>query len=125
MLIDDDEDIAYLIKQGLELGGHFDVDISNDPMIAIQELKPRKYELILIDIKMPQIDGFDTYILIKKKDSNSVVCFLSAAEYSEEDIKNKLPDLRRQKQKTIMIQKPVKLKELANQINKIISENTY
>ena len=52
---------------------------------------------------MPQNDGFDTCRSIKEKDSNSVVCFLSAAEYNEEDIRNKLPDLRRQKQKTIMI----------------------
>ena len=106
------------MKQGLELGGHFDVDIFNGPIIAIPVLKPRKYELILIDIKMPQNDGFDTCRSIKEKDSNSVVCFLSAADYNEEDIRNKLPDLRRQKQKTILIQKPVKLKELANQINK-------
>lgn len=123
MIIDDEEDIAYLVKQGLELGGHFDVDIFNDPIVAIQELKPLKYELILIDVVMPEIDGFDTYRLIKEKDSNSVILFLSAAEYNEEDIRNKLPDLRKQKQKTIMIRKPVKLKELANQINKIISEN--
>jgi len=112
------------MKEGLELSGSFEVDIFNDSGKALLEFRPNKYDLILVDILMPNVNGFDFYKLIKEKDVTSKICFISAAEYDEEDIKNKLALLEIQNQKTVLIRKPIRLKELFRQVSKIINENT-
>lgn len=122
MVVDDEEDLAYLMKAGLELGGQYDIDAFNDAEKALLEFKANKYDLILIDILMPKINGFEFYKLIKEKDPSSKVCFISASEYKEEKIKNILPDFKTQKQKTIIIRKPIRLKELSRQVSIIINE---
>lgn len=122
MVVDDEEDLANLMKAGLEVGGQYDIDAFNDPEKALLEFKANKYDLILIDILMPKINGFEFYELIKEKDSNSKVCFISASEYKEEKIKNILPDFKTRKQKTIIIRKPIRLKELSRQVSIIINE---
>ena len=122
MVVDDEEDLAYLMKAGLELGGQYDIDAFNDVEKALLEFTANKYDLILIDILMPKINGFEFYKLIKEKDSNSRICFISASEYNDEKIKNILPDFKTQKQKTIIIRKPIRLKELSRQVSIIINE---
>jgi CheY-like chemotaxis protein len=77
LVVDDEEDLAYLMKAGLELSGLYDVDTFNDSQEALNEFKANKYDLVLIDILMPSINGFDFYKLIKEKDPN----FLGSALY--------------------------------------------
>jgi CheY-like chemotaxis protein len=122
LVVDDEEDLAYLMKAGLELGGQYDIDAFNDAEKALLEFKANKYDLILIDILMPKINGFEFYKLIKEKDPFSKVCFISASEYKEEKIKDILSDFKAQKQKTTIIRKPIRLKELSRQVGIIINE---
>ncbi len=120
--MDDEEDLAYLMKEGLELGDHYEVHTFNDVEKALLEFKGNVYDLILIDILMPKINGFEFYKLIKEKDTSSRICFITASEYKEEEIKNLLPDLKTQNQKTMIIRKPIRLKELSRQVGLIINE---
>ena len=120
--MDDEEDLAYLMKEGLELGDHYEVHTFNDAEKALLEFKDNVYDLILIDILMPKINGFEFYKLIKEKDTSSRICFITASEYKEEEIKNLLPDLKTQNQKTMIIRKPIRLKELSRQVGLIINE---
>jgi DNA-binding response OmpR family regulator len=120
--VDDEEDLAYLMKEGLELGDHYEVHTFNDVEKALLEFKGNVYDLILIDILMPKINGFEFYKLIKEKDTSSRICFITASEYKEEEIKNLLPDLKTQNQKTMIIRKPIRLKELSRQVGIIINE---
>lgn len=120
--MDDEEDLAYLMKEGLELGDHYEVHTFNDVEKALLEFKDNVYDLILIDILMPKINGFEFYKLIKEKDTSSRICFITASEYKEEEIKNLLPDLKTQNQKTMIIRKPIRLKELSRQVGLIINE---
>ena len=122
MLIDDEEDLTYLMKAGLELYGLYEVDTFNDSSKALLEFKAHKYDLILLDILMPDVNGFDLYDLIKEKDATSRICFMSASEYDEDKIKNILPSLKIQNYKTILIRKPIRLKELSLQVSIIINE---
>ena len=47
----------------------------NDPLLALQSFKPRYYDLVILDIKMPDMNGFELYRLIRKKDKRVKVCF--------------------------------------------------
>ena len=52
LIVDDEPDIARLFKLGLEREGGFEVDVYNDPMIALSNYRPGIYVLLLLDIKM-------------------------------------------------------------------------
>ncbi|MEJ7642121.1 MAG: response regulator [Candidatus Nitrosocosmicus sp.] len=122
MILDDEEDIALLFKEGLEIMGFYNVAIYNDPIKALHEIKSNSYEVILIDIVMPNMNGLEFYTNLKKmeKESGSKVCFFSAGEFSEDKIRNMFPNL--ENQKTILIHKPIRIKELLIKIDEIIYE---
>ena len=60
LVIDDEPDITTILQIGLEEGG-FDVDAFTDPKLALSSFKPGSYNLVLIDIMMPEMDGFELY----------------------------------------------------------------
>ena len=95
----------------------FKVDSFNDPQEALSKLEPSLYDLVILDIKMPKMDGFELYHEIKKKDNNAKVCFLTASElYYEEFRKNEYYALDR----NMFIRKPIENEELVKEINKMI-----
>ena len=59
-IVDDESDIALTLKSVLEYNG-FIVDMFNDPILALQNFEPDFYDLIILDIKMPKMNGFDLY----------------------------------------------------------------
>jgi CheY-like chemotaxis protein len=78
-LVDDDYDHTITFKVGLELAG-FGVDTYNDSAIALSKFKPDYYDLLLIDVKMPKIDGIELYEKIRKIDDKVMVWFITAYE---------------------------------------------
>ncbi|MGC2563297.1 MAG: response regulator, partial [Nitrososphaeraceae archaeon] len=64
LVVDDELDITLTLKSVLENSG-FDVDLFNDPLVALQNFKTNFYDLIILDIKMPKMNGFDLYEKIK------------------------------------------------------------
>jgi DNA-binding response OmpR family regulator len=69
------------------LDGAFDVDAFIDRELVLSSFKPGLYDLILIDIMMPRIDGFVLYERLKTVDPSVKVCFLTASEISREEIR--------------------------------------
>jgi len=67
------------LKLELELSGCL-VDVFNDPKIALINFKPHYYDLILLDVKMPEMNGFELCQEIQKKDKNVKACFVTADE---------------------------------------------
>jgi DNA-binding response OmpR family regulator len=66
----------------------FKVDSFNDPQEALAKFELGLYNLVILDIEMPKMDGFELYHEIKKNDNNAKVCFLTASElYYQEFIK--------------------------------------
>jgi DNA-binding response OmpR family regulator len=61
------------------------VDSYTDPILALSNFKPRLYDLLILDIKMQKMNGFDLYQKMKKIDSNVKVCFLTASELFYEE----------------------------------------
>ena len=74
LLVDDEPDVIYVIKRVLENIG-FIVDSYDDPILTLTNFKTGSYDLILLDIKMPNMNGFDLYERIKEIDRNVKTCF--------------------------------------------------
>jgi CheY-like chemotaxis protein len=60
LIVDDEPDITLTLGNGLEQGG-YDVHVFNDPLVALSNFKPDTYDLLLLDIKMPNMTGFELY----------------------------------------------------------------
>jgi DNA-binding response OmpR family regulator len=118
LIVDDEPDLNAVFTLALEYHG-FKVDSFNDSQEALSKYKPGSYDLVILDIKMPKIDGFELYHEIKKKDNNSNVCFRTASElYYEEFRKKDACALDR----NLFIRKPIQNEELVKQIIKIIKK---
>jgi DNA-binding response OmpR family regulator len=81
--VDDEQDITSILCSVLEESG-FEVVSFNEPLLALQHFKPRYYHLAILDIKMPDMNGFELYRHIRKKDKRVKVCFLTAIIEFEE-----------------------------------------
>jgi DNA-binding response OmpR family regulator len=117
LAVDDEADLTMLCRLALEYYG-FQVDTFNDPQEALSNYKPSYYDLVILDIKMPKMDGFQLYDEIKKKDEKAKICFLTASElYYKEFRKREYNAI----DKNLFLRKPIGNEELINQINRIIS----
>jgi DNA-binding response OmpR family regulator len=118
LVVDDEPDLTQVSALALEYHG-YKVDSFNDPQEALSKFKPGSYDLIILDIKMPKMDGFELYHEIKKKDNNAKVCFLTASElYYEEFRKEEYCALDR----NLFIQKPIDNEDLVKEINKMLKK---
>ena len=90
LIVDDEEDIAYCFKIALECAG-FIVDTFNDPIKSLSAYKAGAYDLLLLDIKMPRMGGFELYDKIKAIDYKVNVCFITAYEEYYDEIKKRFP----------------------------------
>ena len=116
LAVDDEPDITRLCSLALEYYG-FKVDTFNDSEEALSNFKPDYYDLVILDIKMPKMDGFELYYELKKKDNDVKVCFLTASElYYEEFRKKEYCALDR----NLFIRKPIDNEELVKEIKKMI-----
>jgi DNA-binding response OmpR family regulator len=116
LVVDDEPDLTQVSTLALEYHG-FKVDSFNDPQEALSKFEPGLYDLVILDIKMPKMDGFELYHEIKKKDNNANICFLTASElYYEEFRKKEYYALDR----NMFIRKPIENEELVKEINKMI-----
>jgi two-component system catabolic regulation response regulator CreB/two-component system response regulator ChvI len=91
LIVDDEEDVTSILRKGLEKSG-YTVITYNDPVDALDDFKPGSYDLILLDIKMPKIDGFELFQQIQMRDGNAKVCFMTAYEVYYDSLKELFPD---------------------------------
>ena len=140
LIIDDEEDVTFFLKEALEDSGGFEVVTFNDPLVALSSLnndnnKPSAYDLILLDIKMPNMDGFELYQELQKRidaaatDSDSSfsssdqakngkktkICFMTAFEVYFEALKELFPDSY---PSMCFIKKPSSAQDLIKRISK-------
>ncbi len=113
MAVDDEADITFTLKKELEQSG-FSLDVFNDPIVALSNFKADYYDLILLDVHMPQMNGLELYQEINKKDKNVKACFVTAYELYYESLKKEYPKLNL----GCFISKPFDMNYLVNKIEK-------
>jgi DNA-binding response OmpR family regulator len=111
-IVDDEVDIANTFKLALESAG-FIVDVFNDPMKSLSAYKAGAYDLLLLDIRMPRMSGFELYNKIKEIDDKVNVCFVTAYEEYYDEIKNRFPHSEKTEW---FIRKPIGIEELVKKV---------
>jgi CheY-like chemotaxis protein len=119
LLIDDEPDITFTIKNILGDNG-FKVDSFTDPISALDNYQINYYDLIILDIKMPKMDGFQLYTKIREKDPKIKICFLTASEMFYEKFRKARSELGKTIGENYFIQKPIKNKDLIKNLTSII-----
>jgi len=93
LIVDDEPDITLSFKMILE-NNDFKVDSYNDPLEALNSFEPSSYDLLLLDIRMPKMDGFQLYDELRKKDQAVKVIFITAFDVNYEALRKMYPHLR-------------------------------
>lgn len=116
LMIDDELDFCELIKENLEIRGNFEVLIAKNGKDGLALAKRIKPNVILLDIRMPDMDGFQILERLKKdKDTIAIpVIMLSALEDNESKFK------AAQLFDELYITKPVKIQDLQNNIEEVL-----
>lgn len=112
LLVDDDSNIVKVFRRGLKAKGLL-TDAYTSPKEALQSFKPNVYDLAILDIRMPEMTGFQLYREIRNRDPTITVCFLSAFEIQPDEFKSLFPSMDGLK---TVIKKPVSINELPKQI---------
>ena len=118
LIIDDEQDITFILRIILE-GDNFRVDTYNDPRIALSNYRPNFYDLIVLDLKLPYMSGYEVYNQIRITDKDTKICFLTSSEHSYQRFQNKeneIYDVR------LFVQKPVENQTFLRKIKQILEQ---
>ena len=120
-IVDDESDTCLVLEKILEENG-FKVDKFTDPFLALKNFKADFYGMLILDIKMPKMNGFELYLEIKRIASKVKVMFLTAvSEYQQYEAfrKEVFPKLGERH----FVSKPIENEDLVNRVNGILSLN--
>ena len=112
MIVDDEQDITAIFKIGLERH-EFVVTTYNDSVQALSDFRPGKYDLLILDIRMPGLNGFELYQKIRDMDSNVKVCFLTAFEEYRANFAKSFPFLDEVK---CYLKKPITIQDMVRRL---------
>ena len=97
LIVDDNADVTTTFKVAIEDNGsdanNIEVYTANDPIVTLSEFKPNFYDLLLVDINMPYMNGFELCEKILAIDNNVRICFMSTVEINREGLREIYPTL--------------------------------
>jgi CheY-like chemotaxis protein len=119
LIVDDHPDIILTFKKGLEAENEyssgkifFQVYAYDDPLLALSEFKLNFYDLLLVDVNMPKVNGFEFSEKILELDVNVRVCYISAGEMNTEALREQYPTLSI----GCFIKKPITIENLVRRV---------
>jgi CheY-like chemotaxis protein len=112
LIVDDDPDITRTFGLVLEDSGLYEVDTCNDPLIALHSFRPNLYDLALLDIRMPDLNGWELSNNIEKRDNKIKVCFISAYDGEDKALREQFPSLKIK----CFLPKPIAVSDLLKKI---------
>jgi len=122
MIVDDESDILSVIKRGLESKNDFMVDTfskADDAIENFQNRPPNYYDLVITDIRMPKVNGFELYRRIKDTNPDMKIAFITAFEINKEEFSKVIPSVN----VTHFVSKPVSISKLREKIKSILDDN--
>jgi DNA-binding NtrC family response regulator len=122
MVVDDERDILSIVKRGLESKNRFQVETFIDAESALESLKDNSdeyYDLVLTDIRMPKINGFELYRRIKESNPHMKIVFITAFEINKDEFSKVIPSV----DVIDFISKPVSMSTLITKLNSILNHN--
>ena len=125
LLVDDEPDITLAFRLILENAGLI-VDTYQDPLVALSKFKPNFYGLVILDIKMPRMNGFELHKEMRKRDSQVMVCFITAGEMYYDEVRNREGEERGEENQYCtldrerFLQKPISNVDLVKRIEKMM-----
>ena len=123
LLVDDELDITFTIKNILEDNGFY-IDTFTDPIKALKSYRVNFYDIVILDIKMPKMDGFQLYTKIREQDPKTKICFLTAIAIFHEEFRKVLSRFGKTIGEECFIQKPLTNNELIIKLNSIMNIDT-
>ena len=120
MVVDDEKDILRIIKRDLEITNEFQVEIFSSGIEALTAFKNHElgyYDVIITDIRMPKMNGFDLYRQIKEINPDTKIAFITAFEINKDEFNKVLPSIE---VKDFII-KPIDMDDLIFKIKSMIS----
>ncbi len=124
LVIDDEKDNASVFSIALEDTGLYEVNSFTNPISALSSFRPNAYDLAILDIKMPKMNGYELYEKIKNIDDKIKVCFLTAfGEGYHEEFKRRFQGRRADNSSTThvhFLRKPITIDDLVEKVNEII-----
>src|SRR5215469_17222078 len=118
LVVDDESDVCFMLKEVLSENG-FVVDSYKDPLLALSNFKAHSYCLVILDIRMPGLNGFALYREIRELDKKVKICFLTAGQ-----MYHGYSDIFSSVTAKYFIRKPIDNEELVKRINEIIVDDT-
>ena len=119
LIVDDEKDAGRTLKMMLENYG-FDIDCFTDPALALEKFKPNLYDLIILDIRMPETNGFELYDQLNSRDSNIKTLFITALS-SVEPYNTQNSKVFPLRGKRHFVMKPVSSEELLQQVYEMMN----
>jgi two-component system, OmpR family, response regulator ChvI len=116
LLVDDEADIVSTFKMILEMN-NFEVDGYTNPLSALTNFKPNEFGLLILDIRMPVMNGFELFKKIREIDNRVEACFITAFEDYREEFKESFPMLDEAKH---FIRKPKAIEDLVNHVSTLL-----
>jgi len=117
LIIDDEEDFCFFIKANLQLISNYEIFIAHKGKKGLRLASKEKPDLILCDIMMPGIDGFEVLKRLKKNEETQHIPVIMLTAKSEDESKIKAAGLYCDD----YIVKPVEIKTLKAKIHKVLS----
>jgi DNA-binding response OmpR family regulator len=111
LLVDDELDIVQAVKKGLEMRG-LSVDAFEDPEKALKAFRPNTYNIAILDVRMPRMNGFQLYREILRRDDKVRVRFFTAFEEFREEFEKAFPELDERR----FIRKPTTISRIAEEL---------
>ena len=121
LLVDNEPDNTSVLSMGLEDEG-FNVDAFTDPILALSNFKPNYYSLVILDINMPKMNGYDLYKEIRKLDNKVKICFLTASELYNENLRSQTKEILNEVKR--FISKPLTIEDLVVKVKKELAEDS-
>ena len=112
LVVDDNPDIVLTLRVGLEMDSTIQVFGYDNPVTALVEFEPNFYDLLLIDVNMPLLDGFQLAQNLVRRDLNVRVCFMTSGEINMDAAREVHP----LKSIGCFIKKPITAEELIKRI---------